>query len=257
MRGLARTAAALWVACASTVAADVDAMVDALGVPQLIAIFASEGAQSGALIDQGMLNGQGGDVWAETVRRLYDPARMEQEMRASMAREVDPDVAAQALLFLQSDIGTKAIDLEVQARQAFTNPDVEAAARAAPAAQADAVTDFLATRDLIDRNTDVAVDARIAFFEGLMEGSGRGEMPDLDGLRAGIATETEGWLRGYYALTQSAMTADEVAVLTAFWETDVGQAVDDALFVAFGQSYVTLSYGLGQAAGRLMPQNEL
>ncbi|WP_299297828.1 DUF2059 domain-containing protein [uncultured Tateyamaria sp.] len=247
----------LWMLCASAVAADVDAVVDALGVPELIRIFASEGAESGAFVDEAYLGGQGGDVWAETVRRLYDPTRMEQEMRAVMQAQLDPDMAEQALLFLQSDLGAKAIALEVQARQAFTDDTVEAAARSAPSAQSEQVTKYLGARALVARNTDVGVAARIAFFEGLIDGAGTGDLPDTDALRAAIAEDSEGWLRGYYALIQSAMTADEVAVLTAFWKTDVGDAVDDALFEAFGQSYVTLSYAIGQAAGRLAPQNEL
>jgi len=257
MRGLVMRAVAVWMLGASMVAADVDALVDALGVPQLIRIFAAEGTDSSAFINETFLGGQGGDVWAETARRLYDPARMEQDMRAVMRAELDGETVAQALLFLQSDVGANAIKLEIQAREAFADDAVEDTARGAPAAQGAPVTQYLAARSLIDRNTEVAVAARIAFFQGLVDGFGTGDVPDADSLRPAIAADTEGWLRGYYALTQSAMSEDDIAVLTAFWETDVGQAVDDALFAAFGQSYVTLSYGLGQAAGRLMPQNEL
>lgn len=236
---------------------EADRLVDALGVPALIQAFTTEGEQAGQSIDDGFLDGQGGDVWAETVRRLYDPARMEAEIRATMTEVMDPDMAAQALLFFESDLGRKIIDLEVKARQAIIDPQVEAAAKAAPSAQGASVTDFLAARDLIDRNTDVAVEARTAFFDGLILASGRADGPDVEALRPGIAEETESWLRGYYAVIQSALSADDIAIYTAFWETDVGVAVDDALFAAFGQSYTTLSYALGQAAGRMMPQSEL
>lgn len=238
--------------------ADVDRLIDAMGVPELIVAFTAEGVEAGQSIDEAFLDGQGGDIWADTVRRLYDPQRMEAELRAAMAEDLDPDAAEQALLFFESDLGARIIDLEIQARQAFLDDTVEETAKAAPTAQADAVTEYLVARDLIERNTDVGVAAQAAFLDGLAEASGRlDDAPDMDRLRAQILADTESWLRGYNALVQSAMTEDEIAIYTAFWDTEVGKAVDDALFRAFGQSYTTLSYGLGQAAGRLLPQNEL
>lgn len=238
--------------------ADVDRLIDAMGIPQLIAAFVTEGVDAGQSIDEAFLGGQGGDVWANTVQRLYDPQRMENELRTVMSEELDAAIAEQALLFFDSDLGARIIDLEVQARRAFLDETIEEAAKAAPSAQSEAVTDYLASRDLIERNTDVAVSAQAAFLDGLVEASGSTEdAPDMDQLRARIQVDTESWLRGYNALVQSAMTEDDIAIYTAFWETDVGAAVDDALFLAFGQSYTTLSYALGQAAGRLLPQNEL
>ncbi|WP_299554535.1 DUF2059 domain-containing protein [uncultured Tateyamaria sp.] len=247
----------LWM-LAQSAWADVNRLIDAMGVPELIAAFVTEGLEAGQSIDEVFLNGQGGDVWVDTVRRLYDPLRMETELRRVMAERLDPDVAAQALLFFESDLGARIITLEVQARQTFLDDTVEEAAKASPTAQGEQVTDYLVSRDLIERNTDVAVAAQAAFLEGLSDSSGRSEdAPDMDQLRARILVDTEGWLRGYNALVQSAMTKDDIAIYTSFWETDVGAAVDDALFLAFGQSYTTLSYALGQAAGRLLPQNEL
>ncbi|MEL6466245.1 MAG: hypothetical protein AAFQ58_14870 [Pseudomonadota bacterium] len=238
--------------------ADVDRLIDAMGVPQLIAAFVTEGVEAGESIDDAFLNGQGGAVWADTVGQLYDAQRMEAELRTTMAEELEPEVAAQALLFFESEMGARIIDLEVQARQAFLDEMVEETAKATPEAQGEAVTDFLLIRDLIERNTDVAVAAQAAFLEGFSETSGRaGDAPDMDQLRARILVDTESWLRGYNALVQSAMTEDEIEIYTAFWDTEVGSAIDDALFAGFGQSYNTLSYALGQAAGHLAPQNEL
>lgn len=235
-----------------------DQLVDAMGIPELIAAFSSEGIENGAAVDAGILNGQGGNVWAETVRRLYDPLRLEEEVRSAFAETLDDDVAAQALLFYQSDIGARVIELEVQARQAMLNKDLEAAATSAPSAQSDAITEFLEARDLIARNTDAAMAAQSAFFAGMAATSTQpAPPPETDAQRELMMAETERWLRGYYALAQSPLSPDDVAIYTAFWDTDVATALDDALFEAFGTSYATLSFGLGQAAGRLLPQNEL
>ena len=238
--------------------AQTDRLVDALGLPALIAAFSTEGIESGAALDAGLLNGQGGNVWAETVRRLYDPERLVEDVRAAFDAGLDPDVTAQALLFFESDLGQRLTELEVQARQAMLNPDLEDMAKSAPSAASDAISDFLAIRDLVARNADTSLDAQTAFFAGLADVTGRAnETPDVEAQRDTVTAETERWLRGYYALAQSPLSADDVAIYTAFWDTDVGRALDDVLFEAFGTSYSTLSFGLGQTAGRLLPQNDL
>lgn len=257
--GLRAAALALCLgANAASASPETDRLVDAMGLPGLIAAFATDGIANSEMINDGVLNGQGGAVWAETVARLYDPARLEEEVRASFDAALDDETAAQALLFFESDLGARIVDLEVQARNAMLDPELEAAAKSSPAASGDALTRFLELRNLVERNTDAAVNAQVAFFAGLAATSPAAPPPpDVEAQRALIRVETESWLRGYYALAQSPLSADDVAIYTAFWDTDVAEAVDDALFEAFATSYATLSFGLGQAAGRLLPQNDL
>jgi len=258
MRALASALMLVLGTSAALASTETDRLIDALGIPALIAAFSTEGIEAGAAINDGFLDGQGGDVWTETVRRLYDPARLEAELRSGFAASLDPAVTAQALLFFESDLGVRLVEFEVQARQAMLNPELEAAARAAPSAASDTITAFLAVRDLVARNADATLAAQAAFFAGLASAASRPvPVPDIEAQRENVMAETESWLRGYYALAQSPLSADDVAIYTAFWETDVGQALDDALFKAFGASYASLSYGLGQAAGRRLPQNEL
>lgn len=257
--GLRATIFALVLSATATLASpQTDQLVEAMGIPALIAAFSAEGIENGAALDSSILNGQGGTVWAETVRRLYDPSRLEEEIRNSFAENLDEQVAIQALLFFESDIGARIIELEVQAREAMLNPELEAAAKAAPSANGEDITEFLEVRNLVERNTDAAMMAQMAFFAGIAETSLQSAPPpETDEQRAMMQAETELWLRGYYALAQSPLSADDVAVYTAFWDTEVAAALDNALFDAFGASYATLSFGLGQAAGRLLPQNDL
>lgn len=258
MRPLIYAFAFIWSATAALANPDTERLLDAIGLPDLIAVFAIEGQEAGAAIDDGFLNGQGGAVWDETVRRLYDPQRLEQEMRAGVVAELDGDMAAQALMFFDSDLGQKIVELEVQARRAMLDPALEARAKSASSANSNAITRFLEARNLVVRNTDVGVSSQTAFFAGLTATSpSQDALPDPEARRDTIRTESEAWLRGYYALAQSPLSEDEVAIYTAFWETDVGKALDDALFSAFANSYETLSFALGQAAGRLSVQNEL
>ena len=232
-------------------------LFDAMGIPALVAAFAEDGRQTIPEIDAGFLGGQGGDVFFETAQRLYDPARIEAELRSSFIRRVDPQDARQALVFFDSAQGQRIVELEVQARQAIVDDAVEAAAKAASDSPGAEVERLSSVRDLVEVNTDISVAARFAFYDGFHAAAPSTDTPDVEGQRGTIAEETRAWITGYYMLVASAVEDDDLDIYAAFWETDVGQGVDAALSQAFEESYVALSYGLGQTVGRLMPQNDL
>jgi hypothetical protein len=251
--------AGLWF-CASGAMAnpDIDRLVDAMGMPALVRAFAAEGEMSAARLDSEFLNGTGGAVWAETVRKLYDPVRLEEELRSGLVQELDPEVARTALLFLESDLGQRIVALELQGREAMLDSDVKEMAEAAGALAGPQVTDFIALRNLTERNTDAAIAAQTAFFEGMAATiTSAFAPPDIEEQRPNIMQDTRIWLTGYYALVQSALSDSDIETYTDFWRTEVGATLDDTLFEVFGQSYIALSYGLGQAVGRLIPPSEL
>ena len=249
----------LWVSATAALSdPDIDRLVDAMGMPDLVRAFSVEGQTSADTLDAEFLNGQGGSVWAETVRKLYDPARLESELRSGLAQALDPQTARTALMFFDSEVGRRIISLEVQARVAMLDTDVADMAKAAGADSDAQVRAFIDTRNLVERNTDAAVLAQDAFFAGFAQATGAATpAPDTDALRLGIEKETERWLIGYYALIQSALGQDDLDIYSEFWQTQVGTAVDDAVFEVFGTSYTTLSFALGQAVGLLMPADEL
>ena len=259
MRGLV-LAAGLWLAAVAAQAdSTADALFDAMGVPGLIAAFAEDGQETLAALNDGFLGGQGGDVFAETGQRLYDPARIEAELRAGFNDRLDPADAGQALVFFDSDQGRRIVQLEVEARRAMVDDALEETAKAAATGgdPGEDVLRLISVRDLVEVNADIAVDARIAFYDGVLAAAPGLDTPDIEAERAIIAEETRAWITGYYMLVDSAVAENDLDTYAAFWETDVGQAVDAALAEAFQDSYVTLSYGLGQLVGRLLPQNDL
>lgn len=249
----------LWVSATAALSdPDTDQLVDAMGMPALIRAFSLDGQESGAALNAEFLNGQGGAVWAETVRKLYDPARLESELRIGLAEALDPQVARTALMFFDSDLGQRLITLEVQAREAMLDKDVADMAKAVGTQAPAQVREFIETRDLVERNTDAALSAQIAFFDGFAQATNsQPTTRDTEGLHSAIASETEIWLIGYYALMQSALREGDLETYTDFWRTQVGVAVDDAVFEVFSASYANLSFALGQAAGLLVPASEL
>mmetsp|Transcript_23869 Transcript_23869/g.43247 ORF Transcript_23869/g.43247 Transcript_23869/m.43247 type:complete len:259 (-) Transcript_23869:3464-4240(-) len=251
--------AALWISATSAWAdPDIDRLIDVAAMPALLQVFATEGVAAGVELDTTFLNGQGGAVWAETVRKLYDPTRLEAELRSGLTEVLDPEVARIGLLFLDSDLGQRITMLEVQGREAMLDTDVRDMAIAAGAQARAAVTTLIDDRNLGVRNTDLAMDARAAFFDGMAETVPTPfDMPDIEAQRGAVRAATDAWLKGYYALVLSALTPEETRTYTDFWNTEIGGALDEAVSEVFGQSYVALSFGLGQAVGRLMLPDEL
>lgn len=254
----AALAAALWMAALPALAdRESDQLFDAMGIPALIVAFAEDGRESIPVIDSGFLGGNGGAILAETGEQLYDPARLDAELRASFARLVDPQQARQATVFFESDQGQRIVALEVEARQAMVDDAVEDAAKAASETADEEVLQLITVRDLVEVNTDIAIAARLAFFEGFLSAAPGAENPDVEAQRGIVTEDTRAWITGYYMLVASALEDNDLDTYIAFWETDVGQGIDAALSDAFEESYVALSYGLGQVVGRLMPQNDL
>lgn len=236
----------------------VDRLVDAMGVPALIQSFAQDGIDGTKDLDEAFLAGQGGDVFYETARKLYAPDRLESELRLSLAEQIDRKTAERALLFFESELGRKIVDLEVQARQAMVDPSLKATAIGAAETARNQVLRLLHVRDLIDRNVEIAVAAQNAFYKGFAAISEEQDAaPDIESQRPLIKEETSAWVTGYYVLVASALSDQDLDRYITFWETDVGVALDTAMNEAFEASYMTLSFGLGQAIGRLLPQNEL
>ncbi|WP_299692761.1 DUF2059 domain-containing protein [uncultured Tateyamaria sp.] len=254
----AALATALWLtALAAQADSASDQLFDAMGIPGLIAAFAKDGQQTIPDLNAGFLDGQGGDVFVETAQRLYDPARLETELRAQFGERLDPQDARQAVVFFDSDQGQRIVAIEVEARRAMVDDVLEEAAKAASDTASADVLRLISVRDLVEVNTDIAIAARFAFYDGLSVAAPGIDTPEIEGQRGIVAEDTRAWITGYYMLVASALQEDDLDTYAAFWETDVGQGVDAALSQAFEQSYVTLSHGLGQLVGRMLPQNDL
>ncbi|MEL7099149.1 MAG: hypothetical protein AAGM84_10015 [Pseudomonadota bacterium] len=235
----------------------VDRLFDAAGLPELIASFADDSRLGARDLDDSFLQGQGGDVFAETIDRLHDPARLIETMRAGVSDRLDPDDAAQALSFVESEMGQRIARLEVEARQAMSNDDVEAAALAAADRADDAVVAMIELRNLPERNADISFNAQVAFWAGVAATAPDFDVPDIEGQRDAIAARSRTWVTGFYMLVASALEDGDLETYSAFWDTEVAEAWDDAVSAALEEMYSELSFATGQAVGRLLPQNEL
>lgn len=235
----------------------VDQLFDASGMPALIAAFAEDSRLGARALDDSFLRGQGGDIFADTIDRLHDRDRLTETIRAGVRARLDPSVAAQALSFVDSEMGQRIARLEVEARQAMSSDEVEAAALAAAQRAGEDIVAMIELRNLSERNADISFNAQVAFWAGVAATAPDFDVPDMDAQREGITTRSRDWVTGYYMLVASAFEEDDLATYTAFWDTEVGEAWDNAVSEALEEMYTELSFATGQAVGRLLPQNEL
>ncbi|MEL7164088.1 MAG: hypothetical protein AAGL96_01340 [Pseudomonadota bacterium] len=235
----------------------VDQLFDAAGLPALIASFAEDSRLGARDLNDSFLQGQGGDVFFETIERLNNPERLTQAMRAGVRDRIDITTAARALTFVGSEMGQRIARLEVEARQAMSNEDVEAAALVAAERADDAVVSMIELRNLSERNADISFNAQVAFWAGIAATAPDFDVPDMEAQRDRITSRSRQWVTGYYMLVASALEEDDLATYTAFWDTEVGETWDGAVSEALQEMYTELSFATGQAVGRLLPQNEL
>ncbi len=248
------------------------ALSDLLKIDQVISVMRDEGIAYGTEMEAEMFPGQGGAGWKATVAVIYDAPTMKARFDAAFVEALagSPQVDAIAAFFA-SDLGQRALVLEIEARRALLDPAAEVAAKAAFAqmqASGDdrvaALEGFVAANDLIEANVMGGLNSNLAFYRGLAEvGALQDAMPedqmlaDVWAQEPAIRDETTDWLFPYLALAYKPLSDADLAAYQAFSETPAGQAINHALFAAFDAVFGTVSRDLGRAAAQQMQGQEL
>ncbi|MGL6210744.1 MAG: hypothetical protein ACRC14_13055 [Paracoccaceae bacterium] len=252
-------------------AARLVALSDLLQIGPAIEVMAEEGLAYGRDLEAGMFPGQGGPGWEAVVALIYDPATMRERFDAAFVDALagSPHVGA-IEAFFGSDLGQRALTLEVSARRALLDPEVEEAAKlaysgiAADAPRLRALRQFVEVNDLIESNVMGALNANLAFFQGMAELTGLDQAVPEDQMLADVwaqegqvRQDTEDWLMPFLALAYKPLSDEDLAAYQAFSESDAGQALNAALFAAFDVLFTSVSRDLGRAAGRQVQGQDL
>lgn len=251
--------------------AQVAPLLDALGMDELLPVMRDEGLDYAADLAADMFPGRGGGRWQEEARRIYDTERMRAEMDREMADRLAPAEIDALLQFFGSDLGRRIIGLEVSARRALLDPEVEQAAEAA-AAELEAAGDgrfalleaFVEANDLVEMNVVGALNSNWAFYQGLDAGGAFGGrlseeqmLADVWDQEDQIRAETREWVFAYLGLAYKPLSDDELAAYTALSRTPEGEALNRALFAAFDAMFVRISRELGRAAATFMSGEDI
>jgi len=248
-----------------------DRLFDALGLPDLVEVMRAEGIVYGEEIAGQLFPGRDPDRFLDEVARIYEPARLENAMRDAFATALGDAETADAIAFFEGDPGARIVSLEVGARQARLDEDVEAAAdERAALARADGtdrlalVERFIDANDLVEANVVGALNANYAFYLGLADGGAfPGEvsademLADVWAQEDEIRASTTDWLHSFLLMAYGPLADEEIETYIAFSETDAGRRTNAALFAAFDEMFVGVSRALGQGAARFMASEEL
>lgn len=248
--------------------ATVAGLQQAMKIPEIIAVLRDEGMAYGASLEEELFPGRGGPAWGVAVDLIYDTPTMEERFGAALEREIGADTAALAAAvdFFASERGQRILTLEVEARRALLDEAVEDAARARAEemiAEADprmdALRRFAEANDLIESNVQGALNANLAFYQGMAEAGAFGDemteeqmLDDVWGQEADVRAETGDWLFSYLALAYGPLPDEDLEAYTDFSLTPEGQKLNAALFAAFDAVFREISRNLGRAAARQM-----
>lgn len=260
-----------WLSCSQIVAAspEADNLSRVLRLSDVIAIMHDEGLDYANDLNEEMLAGQGGAFWNDSIKRLYDPDRIEATLRKSIAVEMDDPQIAQAVAFYETELGQRILTLETSARVAMFDPDIEEIARAnylSLAASEDvqlaAVTRFVEINDLLGLNVAGALTSNYQFYRGLVDGdaitlSEDEILADVWAQEQEITDDTTGWLFGFLLMAYRPLSLDEIESYIAFSESSAGRALNRALFDGFDIVYSAISYELGLSVARAMKSSDL
>ena len=248
-----------------------DALYDALGLPEVVEIMREEGFDYGGSLAETMLPGGGDPRWPAVLEQIYDTQMMNEELQGAMAEVLSGDDIDAILDFYTSDLGEKIVGLEVSARRALLEPEIEEASKEAATLQrldetprAALATEFIVANDLIESNVVGSLNSSYAFYMGLIDG---GAMPagvtaetaieDIWAQEPEVRNDTTDWVYSFVLLAYQPLTDDELQQLIAFSRTDAGEELTDALFLAFDGLFEDISRGLGLGLARFMATQEL
>ncbi|MGO4909033.1 DUF2059 domain-containing protein [Pseudorhodobacter sp. W20_MBD10_FR17] len=243
-------------------------LVKTLKIAEVIDVMRLEGLRYGASMEDELFSGNGGAGWARAVEIIYDGPTMQARFNQAFAaalKGADADLAAMDGFFA-TELGQRILSLEIEARRSLMDEAAEDAAKARAeemmaeaAPRIEALQAFSEANDLIELNIAGAMNANLAFFQGLSEvEGGTGGMPEEDmladvwGQEPDIRAETEAWVLPYLALAYGPLSDDELASYIGFSKTGPGQKLNHALFSAFDVVFSQISRDLGRAAAKQM-----
>lgn len=245
----------------------------AMQIGAVMEVMRQEGLDYGAALETEMFPGKGGAPWRAVVALIYDAAVMRQQFDAVFAARLADHGTDFAVMqaFFGGDLGQRIVTLELEARRALVDDAVEQAAGvalddmiASDDPRLAALRRFAETNDLVELNVAGALNANLAFYQGLSEGGAFGGPLDEGDMLAEVRAQegdlraqTETWLYAYLALAYQPLSDADLAAYQAFSETAAGKAVNAAAFAAFDQVFNRISRELGRAAARQMQGEDI
>ncbi len=251
--------------------AEVAALYAALALPEIVQIMREEGMAYGADVGRDLFGGEPPQAWTDIVATIYDPLRMDGQVMAALADATAGQDLGPLIAFFTSEPGLNFVELEVSARRAFLDEELESMANEAAAIAAadqtpryDQIRRFVEVNDLVETNVVAALNSTYSFYLGLQTGGAfPTDMTEDDILstvwsqEAEIRATTTEWVYSFLNLAYDPLSDADMEAYIAFSQTDAGVLLNSAIFGAFDGIFDDIYLSLGQAASKFMTSEEL
>lgn len=265
------TAVALSTFVAGPVWADSDALFDALQLPEIIDVMRLEGLSYGAQVGEELIGDRLTPVWGETVETIYELEPLKAIIKAEFSTALEGEDVTPMLAFFTSEPGRTLMGLEVSARRAMLDDAVDEAsqdmldlARSDETDRFQLIAEFVDANDLIETNVISAMNANVAFYNGLSEGGAFGGvltqdqiLSDVYDQETDIRSNTSDWIYRFLLMAYAPMEDADIQAYIDFSNTDAGRRLNTALFIAFEDTLNDISYSLGFEAARMLSTQDL
>ena len=248
-----------------------DKLWSLLRLNDLLEIMREEGANMALEADVDLLGHPGGAPWRKRVQAIYDIERLKADAEMAMESALDA-VHLHALCdFYESDDMQSVVDLEITARRAFLDTEVEERARSAWLSgraltpHEDAILRFVEVNDLVERNVMGALNSNYAFLRAMTDAhpvpaeklTEQEILFEVWSQEVEIRRDTSEWLFAFLSTAYGPVSQEVLDDYVAFSETEAGHALNHAMFEALDQIYIRLSADLGRAVGEFGAQQDL
>ena len=251
--------------------ADGARLFDALRMPEVVALMREEGFAFAAEAGAEVFGDAPPAAWPGDLEAALDAGQMETQARAvldaaTVGLDLDPVIA-----FFTSEPGRTFIEVELAARWALLDDEVEQMARETAAmAMADEdplfqqIERFVTVTDLVDRNAVAAMNSGLAYRRGLLASGGLPAgvteddiVNDLWAQELQIRADAQERLYSLLLLAYGPVAPADIETLIAFSETEAGRAANRAVLSALTEVSDGISFDLGRMLGRLLANEEL
>ena len=261
---------ALWLPAAQPAAASAqtDALLDLLGVTEMIEIMREEGIGYTDDLARDMLGGTSA-AWDSNVAKIYDTRAMVLLAQGGFAKAMEGVDLAPLTEFFTSPAGKRLVQLEISTRRAMLDEDIEAAAEerateleAARDPRFDQISALIDAGDMLEANVVSALNSNILFYEGLVDGgafklSEAEILTDVWSQEEVTRTDTRAWLYAFFLMAYAPLSVDEIDTFLTLSQTDEGRALTRAIFAAYDGMYADISYALGLAVAQEMQAEDI
>ena len=249
----------------------IDTLLQALAVPERIEIIREEQLSISNSPEFPELPLGPKALWGMALSAIYDTDLLYEKVRRDFSLAVQQEDIDAMLAFYTSDQGAKIVGLEISARRSFLDDAIEESSKASAAAarmdntqRYQMIMEFVALNHLIDLSVSEWLNFRHAYMTGLHSGGKFASDITVETL-LGNSQEQEIAFRSYvtdhiyalYFLAFQSLSDEELAGYIAFSNTEAAQAMNGALFAAFGLMYDETAQASGLAYSRFVYGQEL